>query len=250
MKEQLARLRELQNIDLQLDELEQAKKLILDRLDENKGFLQRLVEDLDTQKSELDEIRGLQSQKREDLRDIQDQHDKRKKRLHNVGSTKEYNAVEKEIEVLKKSVEQTEEELLHLAEVIESTETSIDEKEQKIVQLRESIAQDEAEAEGQLNDLDKKIDKLKAREDAARSDVSRRVMYKYDFIRSRRQGEAIVAAKDSHCEGCFMALPPQQYIEIQRGETLNTCPSCQRILYYWEDALGDEPVDGGAEDAG
>jgi hypothetical protein len=105
LKEELARLRELQQIDLQLDELEKAKKAILDRLEENKGFLDKLVEDLDTQKSELDEIRKLQSSKKDDLADIREQHDKRRKRLHNVGSTKEFNAVEKEIEVLKKSVE-------------------------------------------------------------------------------------------------------------------------------------------------
>lgn len=243
MKEELARLRELQQIDLQLDKLEQEKKAILDRLDENKGFLDKLVEDLDTQKSELEEIRKLQSQKKLDLADIRDQHDKRRKRLHNVGSTKEFNAVEKEIEVLKKSVEQTEEELLHLGEVIETTEASIDEKEEKIDQLRESIAQEEGDAESHLSKLDKEIKKLNQREATRRDEVSKRVLYKYDFIRKRRPNEsAIAAAKDSHCESCFMAVPPQMYIEIQRGETMVTCPSCQRILYFWEDALDDEPL--------
>lgn len=248
MKDQLARLRELQQIDLQLDELGKAKRAILDRLDENKGFLDKLVEDLDTQKSELEEIRKLQKQKKEDLSDIREQHDKRRKRLHNVGSTKEFNAVEKEIEVLKKSVEQTEEELLHLGEVIDTTEASISEKEKKIDQLRESIAQEEADAEDGLSDLDKQIKALNDREDTRRDEVSKRVLYKYDFIRKRRPNEsAIAAAKDAHCEACFMAVPPQLYIEIQRGDTMVTCPSCQRILYFWEDALNDEGIAEAAE---
>lgn len=244
MKEELARLRELQQIDLQLDQLGKAKRAILDRLEENKGFLDKLVEDLDTQKSELEEIRKLQSQKKDDLADIRDQHDKRRKRLHNVGSTKEFNAVEKEIEVLKKSVEQTEEELLHLAEVIDTTQASISEKEEKIEQLRQSIAQDEADAEAQLSELDEKIQALNKREDTRREEVSKRVLYKYDFIRKRRPGEsAIAAAKDAHCEACFMSIPPQLYIEIQRGETMVTCPSCQRILYFWEDGLAEQQVE-------
>ena len=242
MKDELARLRELQQIDLQLDELGKAKKAILDRLDENKGFLDKLVEDLDTQKSELDEIRKLQSQKKVDLADIREQHDKRRKRLHNVGSTKEFNAVEKEIEVLKKSVEQTEEELLHLGEVIDTTEASIKEKEAKIDQLRDSIAQEEANAADGLSELDRKIKALNDREDQRRGEVSKRVLYKYDFIRKRRPNEsAIAAAKDAHCEACFMSVPPQLFIEIQRGDAMVTCPSCQRILYFWEDALGDTP---------
>lgn len=241
MKQELARLRELQQIDLQLDELEKEKGAILNRLDENKGFLDKLVEDLDTQKSELDEIRKLQSQKKDDLTDIREEHDKRRKRLHNVGSTKEFNAVEKEIEALKKSVEQTEEELLHLGEVIDTTEASIGEKEQKIDQLRDSIAQEEGAAEAGLNDLDKKIKALNTREETRRKEVSKRILYKYDFIRQRRPGaSAIAAAKDAHCEACFMAVPPQLYIEIQRGDALVSCPSCQRILYFWEDALTDE----------
>ncbi|MEZ4458654.1 MAG: C4-type zinc ribbon domain-containing protein [bacterium] len=235
MREQLAKLRELQQIDLQLDEYGSKKKEILERLNLNKGFLQKLVDDLESQKAELDEIRGLQTQKQDDLKEIQEQHNKRKKRLTAVGSTKEFSAVEREIEVLKKSVEQTEEELLHLAEVIETTQESISEKEDKINQLRESISADEAEAEGQLSHLAQEIQALNDREAEARTVVSKRVLYKYDFIRSRRPGLAIVAARDAHCEGCYMAVPAQLYIEVQRGETLQTCPSCQRILYFGQE---------------
>lgn len=242
MKDQLARLRELQYIDLQLDEYKTKKKEIQDRLDENRGFLNKLVEDLETQKSELEEIKNLQSQKKSDLRDLQEQHKSRKKRLAQVGSTKEYNAVEKELDVLKKSVEQTEEELLHLAEVIDSTETSIAEKEEKIDQLRDSVAEEHSDAEDQLAALEDSVAALLAREEEARSECSKRVLYKYDFIRSRRPGLAVVAAKDAHCEGCYMAVPPQLYIEIQRGESLITCPSCQRILYFYEDAIDEEGV--------
>ncbi len=244
MREQLAKLRELQQIDLQLDEYGSKKKEILERLGQNKGFLQKLVDDLEGQKAELDEIRGLQTQKQDDLKEILEQHNKRKKRLQAVGSTKEFSAVEREIEVLKKSVEQTEEELLHLAEVIETTQASISEKEEKINQLRDSISADENQAEGQLSVLAKEIDSLNKGEAKARAFVSKRILYKYDFIRGRRPGLAIVAARDAHCEGCFMAVPAQLYIEVQRGETLQTCPSCQRILYF-----GEPEVDTAAAEA-
>lgn len=240
MKEQLALLRELQNIDLELDEIKSKKEEIVARLKENTGFLDKLVEDLNSQKEELDEIRSLQRRKRDDLKEIKENLSGRQKRLREVSSNKEYNAVESEIESFKKSAEQTEEELLHLLEVIESTEESIKEKEDKIVQLREGIASDEAEAEKRLAALDKNITALEDRQEEARTEVSRRVIHKYDFIRSRRPGLAIVAAREGHCEGCYMAVPPQQFIEIQRGESLEICPSCNRILYFWEDAVGEE----------
>lgn len=247
MREQLAKLRELQQIDLQLDEYGSKKKEIQERLKQNKGFLQKLVDDLESQKAELDEIRGLQTQKQDDLKEIQEQHNKRKKRLQAVGSTKEFSAVEREIEVLKKSVEQTEEELLHLAEVIETTQESISEKEDKINQLRDSITADEAESEGQLTHLDGEIEALTTRGTESRDAVSKRVLYKYDFIRSRRPGLAIVAAREAHCEGCFMSVPAQLYIEVQRGETLQTCPSCQRILYFGQEEVDTTAAQAAAE---
>ena len=237
MREQLGRLRELQNIDLELDEFDKQKAEILGRLNEHKGFLQKLVDDLDAQKSEFEEIRALQRQKQADQRDTQEQHSKRKKRLQQVGSTKEYNAVEKEIEVLRKSLEQTEEEILHLGEVIENTELSISEKEEKVNQLRDSLAQDGKEADAQVAKFEGAVSALKARAKKARNEVSKRVMYKYDFIRTRRPGFAIVAAKDEHCEGCFMSIPAQLYNEIRRSDQIITCPSCQRILFFWEDAV-------------
>ena len=222
-----------------LDEITSEKAEIVDRLTENTAFLEKLVVDLNSQKEELEEIKALQSRKRDDLQEAKTQLSERQKRLREVTSGKEYGAVEREVESFKKSTEQIEEELLHLLEVVESTEASIKDKEEKIVHLREGIASDEAEAEEQLSTLDGKITALENRRDQARTEVSKRVLHKYDFIRSRRPGLAIVAAKGGHCEGCFMALPPQQFIEIQRGETLETCPSCNRILYYWEDAVGE-----------
>lgn len=241
MKKQLALLRELQNIDLELDELTTAKEEIQSRLDENKEVLNRLVTDLEDQKEELEKIKSLRSQKQTESQEIQENLKEKKKRLLNVSSTKEYNAVEKEIETLQKSSEQLDEELLQLSEVIDSTESSIEGKELMTKELRESIAKEEAKAEEQLADLDAQIQALKNRTEEARDEVSKRVLHKYDFIRSRRPGhQAICAAKDGHCEGCFMALPPQLFIQIQRGETLETCPSCQRILYFWEDAIDEE----------
>lgn len=237
MKDQLALLRELQDIDLQLDEISSQKKEIQDRLNENRDNLDMLVGKLDHQKAELEDVRQLKTTKESDHVEIIETLKERKKRLLNVGSTKEYNAVEKEIEVLQKSQEQTEEEILTLDEVIESTVASIAKGEEMTGALRDNLAEEEAAAENDLVNFDKQIHALEERTKAARSDVSKRVIYKYDFIRSRRPGLAIVAARDGHCEGCFMALPPQLFIQIQRGETLETCPSCQRILYFWEDAV-------------
>ena len=239
MKEQLALLQELQHIDLELDELNGQKGAIADRLTQNKEVLSKLEEDLEGQKTSLEEIRTMQRSKELDLKELNENLKERKKRQLNVGSTKEYNAVEKEIEILQKSTEQTEEELLHLGEVIEETEASIELKSGKVKELRKGIEAQGKEVQSELNSFDRKIKKLNTRANQAREAVSKRLMYKYDFIRGRRPGLAVVAARKGHCEGCFMSLPPQQFIQVQRGETMESCPSCQRILFFASDQEGD-----------
>lgn len=240
MKKQLALLRELQRIDLQFDELESQKSEIQQKLEENRGFLDKLIDDLDRQKQEFEDVRSLRRQKKVDIEEVRESLAASQEKLKAIGSQKEFNAVEVEIEVFKKKLEQTQEEAIHLDEVIETVETSVDEKEEKIVQLREGIASEVAEGEQELADLDDLLEKRRNRQEEARNEVQKHVLRKYDFIRSRRPGLAVVAAKDGHCVGCYMALPPQQFIEIQRGDTFDICPSCQRILYFWEEAQGEE----------
>lgn len=240
MKKQLALLRELQRIDLRFDELEAEKAEIQQKLEENRNFLNKLIDDLERQKQEFEDVRGLRRQKTDELEEIRAGLANSQEKLKQVSSQKEFNAVEIEIDVYKKKLEQTQEEAIHLDEVIETAEESVDEREEKIVQLREGIAAEVAEAEEQLADLDDQLTAGQKRQKEARKEVSKRILHKYDFIRSRRPGLAVVAARNGHCEGCFMALPPQQFIEIQRGETFDFCPSCQRILYFWEEALGEE----------
>jgi len=46
------------------------------------------------------------------------------------------------------------------------------------------------------------------------------------------QGLAVINVKNEICMGCFMNIPPQLYIEVQRENSLILCPQCSRILYH------------------
>ena len=58
------------------------------------------------------------------------------------------------------------------------------------------------------------------------------VLRKYDMLRERRNGKAIVPVTKGVCQGCFMSIPPQQFNDILRGDKMLNCPTCQRILYH------------------
>ncbi len=70
------------------------------------------------------------------------------------------------------------------------------------------------------------------RRSALSSKVDDRTIRRYECVLSRRDGRAVVTAHGGKCTGCQMKLPPQLFILVQRGHTLESCPACQRFLYF------------------
>ena len=68
---------------------------------------------------------------------------------------------------------------------------------------------------------------------AIAKDISSALLKQYETIRRKRQGIAIVAVEAGTCRGCYMNIPPQAYIQLQKGSSdLIFCPHCHRILYW------------------
>ena len=58
------------------------------------------------------------------------------------------------------------------------------------------------------------------------------VLRKYDMLRTRRNGKAVVGVIKGVCQGCFMSIPPQHFNNILKGDKMLDCPTCQRILFH------------------
>ena len=40
--------------------------------------------------------------------------------------------------------------------------------------------------------------------------------------------------REGICSGCHIAIPPQSFIELQRGQQILSCPNCQRLIFWNE----------------
>ena len=80
------------------------------------------------------------------------------------------------------------------------------------------------------------INKGKKKKDTKRIDqaskIKKSLLKKYDTLRHHRNGLAVVNVVDGVCQGCFMALPPQRYNMLLKGDEIFDCPTCQRLNYY------------------
>jgi len=158
----------------------------------------------------------------------------RQNKMMQVQTSREHQALLKEIEENKRLVKETEDRILQFIEQIE--------------QLEQEVATLENLCEGEQQLLTEEIEKVDQEiqriEEAKKSVLSTReaeaaalqgpYLKRYSMLLAKRDGLAVVAVNDSVCQGCHMALPPQQVIEVRKAEKFNLCPTCQRILYYKE----------------
>src|SRR5262249_12754966 len=54
----------------------------------------------------------------------------------------------------------------------------------------------------------------------------------YERLSRMRSGFALAEARDYSCMACRMKIRPQVFADIRKGDSIITCESCGRILYF------------------
>src|SRR5438067_4286135 len=217
VEEKLSALVKLQKIESKLDEIHVLK-----------GELPMEVADLE------DEIQGLHARKNrieEEINGVTDFIEQRKnaikeaeamikkyeKQSDNVKNNREFEAINKEIEMqqlevklCEKHIKDANEEIAEKAISLEKAKKAIGAKEgvlnTKKSELEKIIAANEKE--------EKHFNKLASE---AKSHVDNRLLASYEKIRkSYRNGLAVVAVERDACGGCFNAIPHQKQSEIKQ----------------------------------
>ena len=158
MKETLAHLLELQEVDNALDELRRARETYPKRIDE-------LRKELEEERTSLEELKGklqeLERQKRHyerELKRAQDELEKHKARLYEVKTNREYDAVQQEIEAWENSIGQNEEFLLDTMAAIEELTPQVADKEQAYVRSRQEKQEEIENLLAKLGTLEEELE--------------------------------------------------------------------------------------------
>jgi uncharacterized protein len=238
LKNQIALLIDLQKIDQDIRTLNTKKQTLPEKARELDQDFQARKDKAEEERRGLEGLNKLHKEKESELKQGQEKLRKAKERLLEVKTNKEYQAMLTEIETLEKGNGRIEEEILVLYDRIDEKKGFVKNHEKEFEQYRsgyeaerKKIDEEIASIDGELGDQKKKFDALVP---GLKPDLLRR----YEMIKGRRNGIAVVSARNSICSGCNMNLPPQLYNELQRSEELICCPNCNRIIYWDEIANG------------
>jgi uncharacterized protein len=235
VREQLKLLEELQQVDAKLLETEDALSSLPAKLKSLQNDVARVEALLEKERQQLAEARHYKEELEVSLKSDQEQINKSKSKLTQIRTSKEYMAGQRELEGTRKNIGDREEELIKLMEAIEQFQSSIKVHDEELLALKKHVSEEEQETACNLGELEKEHQGRKTERARMAATVRRDVLAKYETIR-RRRGSAVVPARNGVCTGCNMHLPPQLYNTLQKGTTIEHCPSCQRIVYYESEA--------------
>ncbi len=234
MKEEIGKLIQLQALDTEIIGFDQA-------ITQHRESIARREQAIVTKQEAISQLRTkieLLNQKQQDTKIEHDTAGARVKDRQNkmmqVQTSREHQALLKEIEENKKLVKDTEDRILQCIEQVELLEQEVATLETQYAKEQQLLAEETKIAEKEI----KRIEGAKTSVSSQRTNEIAALqgpqLKRYTLLLTKRDGLAVVPLANNVCQGCHMVLPPQQVIEIRKAEKFNTCPTCQRILYYQE----------------
>ena len=240
MKAQLELLWELQTIDLDLKNIQEGRDRYpkeLKRLDDK---CQIEKERLQKEKEKVELLEKERRQKEGHLNSEQEKIKRTEGRMFEVKTNKEYQAFLTEIETIKESNSREEEGILHLLDDIDEIKKNLSKKEKEVVLIVEKIEAEKKVIQEKMIRDNEGWKKQMARREALTKQLKSNFFRLYNTLKAKRRDVSVVKVKDETCQGCFLNIPPQLFIEVQKNNALIQCPHCNRILYWNGNGEGEE----------
>ena len=233
-KKQITTLVALQKIDIESAKLE----VLLQDVPIRISALDKRLEALDRDvKNDEEIIHELNKKYRDCESDVQVNLGKIKKseeKLRSVKTNKEYQMSLKEIEDLKAINYKIEDKMLEFLEKIEGAETHLNARQENYSEIVDETDREKEIINQNAGQNKKRLLELESDRIATSAELDDRLLNIFNRQRMKQSdGVAIAEVKDGVCQGCYMNIPAQMYNELQRGNSLINCPSCERLI-YWE----------------
>ena len=186
----------------------------------------------------LDKLQHIQEQQKRLDADIQDDESRlvnSKNKLMQVENDREYQAMIREMDTMERQNQTREEERMALQEERSLQESNLHSVEETWNELKAELESQRENLEKRLAECRTKLEALEVQRAEVSALISPPVLSRYAFIRNRLRHPVIVSVVAGVCSGCHIAIPPQVFIVLQRGNHIMSCPNCQRLMYWAHD---------------
>ncbi len=236
MKPEISTLIDLQNIDLEIAAFE---KDISDR----EGELQRRESEIAAKQSAIEELNeriaaGLRRQRELTAENeaAQIRIKDRQNKMMKVQTSREHQALLKEIEDSKRILKESEERIIEIMEEVERLKKESEELQNLCLGEKKILEEEITSVAEDVKKINSRKKTVAAKRDKVAVELKASLLKRYNLLLQRRSGQAVaLVSRESVCQGCHMTIPAQQFNEIRKGNKIHYCPTCQRFLYFIEE---------------
>jgi predicted nucleic acid-binding Zn-ribbon protein len=232
LKQEIDTLVRLQQIETEMTRLQREVARVENQKKELAARLEAFKSALEADRQILEQIQQQCTDLEEEIRVVNDRIIKSNETLRMVKTNKEYQVLLREVDDNKKRKNALEDHVLTLYEQREAAEVRVKETRVQYDQLREQVRAEQEKIDEQTVGDRGRLQELESRQKTLGESLDPALLTRFRRIARMNQGQAVARISNETCMGCFMNVPPQLCIEVQRGNQMISCPQCSRILYH------------------
>ncbi len=232
MKEELAKLIDLQKTDTKIRQLKQAIETASERRASLEQEFEQHASSIREIQKRRDDLTSERAANEKQIAENKTYLERADRNLKHSQNQKEYETAMREIDALNKQVTALETKIVELLGSIEEVEKELETRAEEINTLdakrSEAMTAFDLEVAGNQADLESESAKRKVVFDTLPAQLAS----VYDRLAQRsRDGIAVAEVVNGSCTACNMSLRPQMNVEVKKSDKIITCENCSRILY-------------------
>lgn len=228
------RLLDLQALDTRLAQLDHRRRTLPEhaRLEELQARVEELEAEAVRARTALSDVQREVAKAEADVQLVRDRAERDRQRLESgVGTAKDLQALQHELESLARRQATLEDEELEVMQRAEDLQAEVDRIEAQLAKVRSEVAEVTAARDGKVAELDAERAEVASGRDAIVAEVGPDLVALYDKIRAT-SGTGAAPLVQRRCGGCQLELNNVELGRIRaaaENEVLR-CEECRRIL--------------------
>ena len=238
---QIHQLKQLQKVDDQIYDVKKVLEFAPSEFKELQDSFTRVEMQRNHINDKISHLRDQESRINREMEEEKARLKKSKNKLMATGSEKEFHAVSREIDNIEKLSQPREDERIAVLDELKTQLEQLSGIEEQYIDLKTQVEARKATMETQIKEAEARLAELSVQREACSKDIPLPIFQRYEFIRVRLEHPVIVPLENYICPSCHIAIPPQDFNEMLRGEHIMSCPNCQRLIVWRDDFLADDP---------
>ncbi len=229
--EQIQSLEALAVLDAQLKVQDEEAAVARTELEKLHATVKKFEDKVAASKAKLGGFEKARADHVIEVRSMTMQIEHSRDKMGRARTEREVQAVQREMEELRKLMRDREEELGRVVADLDGLRLQIDADDAELTKANEALSARREELEAKVGSIEGGAQSRNEARDALIKKLPTMLYRRYDQIRVKR-GVGLAATTDGTCKGCHIQLPPQLFHRLRREPLLDQCPSCMRVIYY------------------